>query len=58
MSITFKCLGSGSSGNCYVLKSDNESLILDAGVPSIYVKEALDFNMKEIKGVIISHSHG
>ena len=26
------CLGSGSSGNCYLLKHDGKTLILDAGV--------------------------
>lgn len=27
-----KCLGTGSNGNCYLLSSENETLILDYGM--------------------------
>ena len=27
-----KCLGSGSSGNCYLLSTETETLILDCGI--------------------------
>lgn len=52
-----KVLGSGSSGNCYILDNEDECLILDAGVPIDVVKQALDFNIKKIVGVVASHSH-
>lgn len=53
-----KCLGSGSSGNCYMLESDSEVLVIEAGIPFMEVKKALDFNISKIVGVVISHSHG
>lgn len=53
-----KCLGSGSSGNCYLLESDREALVIEAGISFAEVKKALNFNIKKIVGVIISHSHG
>lgn len=53
-----KVLGSGSSGNCYILESDTEALIIEAGVPFKEVKIALGFNVKKIVGVVVSHSHG
>lgn len=53
-----KVLGSGSSGNCYILESDTEALIIEAGVPLKEVKVALGFNMMKIVGVVVSHSHG
>ena len=53
-----KCLGSGSSGNCYILESETEALIIEAGVRFKDVKVALDFNVSKIVGVVISHSHG
>lgn len=53
-----KCLGSGSSGNCYILENDTEALIIEAGVRFKDVKIALDFNVSKIKCVIISHEHG
>lgn len=53
-----KCLGSGSSGNCYILESDTEALIIEAGIRFKDVKIALDFNVSKIVGVVIGHSHG
>ena len=55
--MVLKVLGSGSSGNCYILENENEALILDAGVPVIEVKKALDFNIKKIVGVCVTHCH-
>lgn len=56
--MTLKCLGSGSSGNCYILENDSEALIIEAGVPFLEVKKALNFNVRKIVGVVVSHSHG
>lgn len=53
-----KVLGSGSSGNCYILENDTEALIIEAGLPFMEVKKALDFNVRKIVGVVVSHSHG
>lgn len=53
-----KCLGSSSSGNCYILENETEALVIEAGLPLKEVKRALDFNVRKIKAVIISHEHG
>lgn len=53
-----KVLGSGSSGNCYILENDMEALIIEAGVPLKEVKVVLGFNIRKIVGVVVSHSHG
>ena len=50
--------GSGSSGNSYILTNGEEALVLDAGLPFMTVKKALDFNVRCIKGVVVTHSHG
>ena len=52
-----RCLGSGSSGNCYLLENERECLVLEAGLPLKEVKIALDFNISKIVGVLASHSH-
>lgn len=53
-----KCLGSSSSGNCYLLKSDNgETLILDCGIPIKEIKKGLDWNIRNVVGCIVSHVH-
>lgn len=51
------CLGSSSSGNCYLLNSESECLVLEAGLPFKEVKKALDFNVGKIVGVVCSHMH-
>ena len=51
-------MGSGSSGNCYILTdSSGKNLILDAGVKFIEVKKALGFNISNILGVLVTHGH-
>lgn len=50
-------LGSGSSGNCYLLENETECLIIEAGLPYMDVKKALVFNTRKIVGVIAGHRH-
>lgn len=52
-----KCLGSSSSGNCYLLEAEKETLIIEAGIPFIDVKKALNFNLRKVAGCLISHRH-
>lgn len=52
-----KILNSGSSGNCYILESDTEALVIEAGISIYEVKKALDFNIRKIVGVLVSHWH-
>ena len=54
---SFKCVGSGSSGNCYILKSNNEKLILDCGLPIKVIKQGLDFDLGGIQGILVTHCH-
>lgn len=51
-------LGSSSKGNCYLLKSASEILIIEAGIKLSEVKKAVDFDMSKIVGCIVSHQHG
>lgn len=50
-------IGSSSKGNCYLLKSETETLILEAGVKLMEVKKALDFDLSSITGCLITHEH-
>ena len=53
-----KCLGSGSSGNCYILTADNgETLLLDAGLPIMDIKRGLNWDIKCVVGAICTHTH-
>lgn len=51
-------LGSGSSGNCYLLKSETECLIIEMGVNFDKVKEELHFDFSTVVGAVLTHEHG
>jgi phosphoribosyl 1,2-cyclic phosphodiesterase len=55
--MTFHSLGSASSGNLYMLESDKDILVLEAGLPLLQVKKALDFDLSKVRGTLISHRH-
>ena len=50
-------LGSNSFGNCYILESDTEALIVEAGVRLSDIKKALKWNISKVVGAVISHEH-
>lgn len=53
-------LYSGSSGNCSFLETDNTKILIDCGVSSKKIEEALNsINIlaKDIDGIVISHEH-
>jgi len=52
-----KVLASSSKGNCYILKSASGTLLLDCGVAYKQIQKALDFNLADVKGCLLSHSH-
>lgn len=52
-----RCLATGSSGNCYLLSSGTETLIIEAGIPYKRILKGLDFNLMDVVGVVVSHSH-
>ncbi len=52
-----RCLGSGSSGNCYLLEASDGILIIEAGICPQEIKKALRFNLRGVQGCLISHSH-
>ena len=54
----FITLSSSSAGNGYLLKaSSGETLIIEAGCSLMKVKEALDFDLSNVSGLIGSHQH-
>lgn len=56
--MVLKCLGSGSSGNCYILEAtDGEKLIIECGIPFRVIKQGLNFNLHGIVGCLVSHRH-
>lgn len=53
-----KCIATGSAGNCYLLTSNNgETIILDCGIPIKEIKKGLNWNIKDVVGVLCTHKH-
>lgn len=52
-----KVLGSGSSGNCYLLQNEKETLILECGLPYKTILKGLNFNIGNVVGCLVSHEH-
>lgn len=52
------CIATGSTGNCYTLTSNSgETLILDCGIPIKEIKKGLNWNIKDVVGVLCTHKH-
>lgn len=51
-------IGSGSSGNGYILQNDNEALIIECGMALKDTIRVLNNNLKKVVGCLITHSHG
>ena len=52
-----KVLGSGSNGNCYLLSTNCETIIIDCGISIKDIKKGLDFDLSKVVGCVVSHSH-
>lgn len=50
-------LGSNSFGNCYVLETISEALIIEAGVRMANVKKAVKWQLNKVVGAVVTHSH-
>ena len=54
---TLKVLATGSKGNCYLLESDGQILILDAGIPVQDIRRGMDYDTRRVEAVFLSHGH-
>lgn len=50
-------LGSSSSGNCYLLQGQNETLIIELGLRFVEIKNALGYDLSTVVGAIVTHEH-
>ena len=54
-----RCIGTGSSGNCYALyDNDGKILLLDLGLARKEILKGIDFNVSDVVGAVVSHGHG
>lgn len=53
-----KVIGSSSKGNCYILETEGEALIIECGVRFDQIKAAMHYNLKKVVGCLVTHEHG
>lgn len=51
-------LGSGSTGNGYVLQNEHEALVLECGMPLRDCLAAIGYKVKKVAGCLVTHEHG
>ncbi len=59
--LSITVLGSGSSGNCAVVRSENACLLLDAGLSARRIVQRLGMvglTLEDIDGILLTHEHG
>lgn len=56
--ISIDTIGSSSSGNAYILRSNGRSLLLECGVPWPSIRIATNYKTSSLDGCLISHGHG
>lgn len=52
-----RVIASGSAGNCYVLETNQGSLLIEAGIPINRIKKALNYDFSNIQGCLLTHEH-
>ena len=60
MKVKFRCLASGSSGNCYYLGTGTCGILIDAGIGSRTLRKALkqfELPIENIRAIFITHDH-
>ena len=60
MSLSFCSFSSGSSGNCYLVKTDSAALLIDAGISATRILKELgrtDTPPESVKALFLTHEH-
>jgi phosphoribosyl 1,2-cyclic phosphodiesterase len=50
-------IASGSSGNCYLIRSGQSQLLIEAGITFPKIQKAVNFQVSQLDGCLISHCH-
>lgn len=60
MSLKFCSFASGSSGNCYLVKSDETAILIDAGISGKRILEGLEDTQtprEAVRAILVTHEH-
>lgn len=51
-------IASGSKGNAYVISNGHSRLLMECGIEFKKIRQALQFDLSNIEGCLVSHEHG
>ena len=60
MTLEFCSFASSSSGNCYLVRSENTTLLVDVGVAGKHILAGLDAkesSIEAVDGILLTHEH-
>lgn len=60
MSVRVQAIASGSNGNCFLVESETDAVIIDAGISRKRIIEGLErinVSRDKVKGIFITHAH-
>ncbi len=60
MCLRFCSIASGSSGNCYLVRTDETVLLVDAGLSCKKIEEGLaaaDTKSEDVEAILVTHEH-
>lgn len=52
-----KVLASGSSGNCYHISNDRNSILIECGLPWKQIQQGVNFRTSQLAGCLVTHEH-
>ena len=55
--LSLKTISTVSKGNAYILKNNDDILLLDLGVAEKEIKKAIGFKISDVSGCVVSHKH-
>lgn len=55
--IDVKTIGSGSSGNCYLVNINNTKILLECGLTFKKIQKALNYKVSDIDFCLVTHEH-
>ncbi len=55
--MNLKVLASSSRGNCYLLETDKDKLMLECGITFKNIKKGLNFDLTGVCGCLVTHEH-
>lgn len=55
--IDVKTIGSGSSGNCYLVNINDTKILIECGLPFKKIQKALNYKVSDIDFCLVTHEH-